>query len=149
MDTPGRRPLSSSFRVTKGAVSLADDGRRSSSSTRHAQKASPARCALASPCMTRNTAARCRVMLDTRAAVKSTHAACPLSLALLPLALACCRQALLLTAPHCQAPLPDATGQVHSCTGGHNSKNNTGSHIYLLLWNPYPDNSSLLSQNSP
>ena len=31
------------------------------------------------------------------------------------LALACCRQALLLTAPHCQAPLPDATGQVHSC----------------------------------
>ena len=41
--------------------------------TRTAQKASPARAALASPCMTRNTAARCRVMLDTRAAVKSRY----------------------------------------------------------------------------
>ena len=60
--------------VDEGATQscLADDGRRSSS-TRHAQKASPARAALASPCMTRNTAARCRVMLDTRAAVKSKH----------------------------------------------------------------------------
>ena len=37
------------------------------------KKLPPARAALALPCMTRNTAARCRVMLDTRAAVKSRY----------------------------------------------------------------------------
>ena len=59
--------------VDEGAYQSCRRARTAQQRTTRAQKASPARAALASPCMTRNTAARCRVMLDTRAAVKSRH----------------------------------------------------------------------------